>query len=139
MRKHATEKKGREGLLGQRGNKTERKLSHASFSLGNLCTATQKVRKYLRHSDPEWHQLGVKLWVLNTSFVKDKSSMCCFSDGCIPSEGECPGPQGWQQYLQRSSSLAWLKAKSSPQLLRRVHFPCVPRALYPLRAPSLMD
>lgn len=49
LKKHVTEKKGRESLLGQRGNKIERKLSHASFSLGNLCTAVQKVHKYLQH------------------------------------------------------------------------------------------
>lgn len=46
-------KKGREGLLDQRANKTEKELSHASFLLGNLCTAMQKVHKYSQHSDPD--------------------------------------------------------------------------------------
>jgi len=38
--------KGKGRFTGPEGNKIERKLSHASFSLGNLCTATQKVHKY---------------------------------------------------------------------------------------------
>lgn len=70
--------KGLEGLPGQRGNEIGKKLSHLLFSLGNLCTATQKVPKYFQHSAPEQHLLGVKVWILNTSDVKVKGSTCFF-------------------------------------------------------------